>query len=217
MKKIRVLIADDKALIRDGIKAILSFEDDIEVVDTVANGMEAYDAFVKEKPDVVLMDIRMSKYDGVLATKKIIEYDPEAKVLILTTFSDDEYIFEALKNGAKGYLLKDVEVEDLVKAIKKVREGGVIIEPRVAEKLVYKFNKEEISKNEKKIRQIKTLVTNREFEVLRLVGEGLTNKEIAERLFISEGTARNYISSILSKLDIKERNKLVVYAIENVL
>lgn len=217
MKKIRVLIADDKALIRDGIKAILSFEDDIEVVDTVANGMEAYDAFVKEKPDVVLMDIRMSKYDGVLATKKIIEYDPEAKVLILTTFSDDEYIFEALKSGAKGYLLKDVEVEDLVKAIKKVREGGVIIEPRVAEKLVYKFNKEEISKNEKKIRQIKTLVTNREFEVLRLVGEGLTNKEIAERLFISEGTARNYISSILSKLDIKERNKLVVYAIENVL
>ncbi len=217
MKKIRVLIADDKALIRDGIKAILSFEDDIEVVDTVANGMEAYDAFVKEKPDVVLMDIRMLKYDGVLATKKIIEYDPEAKVLILTTFSDDEYIFEALKNGAKGYLLKDVEVEDLVKAIKKVREGGVIIEPRVAEKLVYKFNKEEISKNEKKIRQIKTLVTNREFEVLRLVGEGLTNKEIAERLFISEGTARNYISSILSKLDIKERNKLVVYAIENVL
>ncbi len=213
MDKIKIVIADDQSIIRDGLKLILSMEDDLEVVGVASNGDEAYEMVKNLKPHVVLMDIRMPACDGVMGTKKICEEYSNIKIIILTTFNDDTYIFEALKAGAKGYLLKDVQSDELANSIRIVAKGGVLIHPDVAAKVV----KELGNHNKHDEGETKTLkdLTAREFQIMKLIGKGKTNKEIASELFISEGTVKNHITNILSKLYLRDRTQIALYATEN--
>lgn len=211
MNKIKILIADDQSIIRDGLKLILEMEDDMEVVGVAANGNEAYDMTLKLQPDVVLMDIRMPECDGVMGTKKI-SMDSKTKIIILTTFLEDEYIFEALKYGAKGYLLKDVESDKLADSIRTVANGNVLIHPAALAKIVTGLNGQ---KNEERKKESFDELTSREIEVVKLIGKGNTNKEIAKLLFISEGTVKNHITNILSKLDLRDRTQIALFAAEN--
>lgn len=205
MNKIKVLIADDQSIIRDGLKLILDMEEDLTVVGAAANGNEALELTEKLKPDVILMDIRMPKCDGVMGTQKISEAYPDIKIIILTTFLEDDYIFEALKYGAKGYLLKDVESDKLAGSIRTVVNGGVLIDPAVAAKIVTGLG------GNSKPKKIDDL-TQRESEIVKLIAEGNTNKEIAKLLFISEGTVKNHVTNILSKLDLRDRTQIALYA-----
>lgn len=210
MNKVKVLIADDQSIIRDGLKLILDMEDDIEVIGLAANGDEAFSLTEKLKPDVILMDIRMPKCDGVMGTKKISEAYPDVKIIILTTFLEDDYIFEALKYSAKGYLLKDVESDKLADSIRTIVNGGVLIDPAVAAKIVTGLKN---SNNSKPPEPKKTdELTQRETEIAKLIAEGNTNKEIAKLLFISEGTVKNHITNILSKLYLRDRTQIALYA-----
>jgi len=215
MNKIKIVIADDQSLIRDGLKLILEMEDDIEVVGLAANGEEAFELSKNLKPDIVLMDIRMPVCDGVLGTKRICEAFPNIKVIILTTFIDDGYIFEALKGGAKGYLLKDVQSDELANSIRSVRAGGILIHPDVAAKMLNGLNTS--SKREETADSFKNEneLTNREIEIVKLIGGGKSNKEIAALLFISEGTAKNHITNILGKLYLRDRTQIALYAMQN--
>lgn len=211
MSKIKVLIADDQSIIRNGLKLILEMEDDIEVVGLAGDGNEAYEMTKNASPDVILMDIRMPGCDGVMGTKKINE-DFDVKIIILTTFLEDEYIFEALKYGAKGYLLKDVDSGTLADSIRTVAEGNVLIHPAALQKLVSGIGAEKKVKNE----EIKAGdLTAREIDIARLIGKGNSNKEIGKLLFISEGTVKNHITNILSKLDLRDRTQIAVFAVEN--
>lgn len=208
MNKIKVIIADDQSIIRSGLKLILEMEDDIEVLGLASNGNEAFDLAGELKPDVLLMDIRMPICDGVTATKKIVQKYPSVKIIILTTFLEDEYIFEALKYGAKGYLLKDVESDKLAESIRAVVCGGVLIHPKVAEKIVTGLKRPLYHENLPSL-------TAREVEVVNLIRKGRTNKEIANILFISEGTVKNHITNILGKLCLRDRTQVAIYAGEN--
>ena len=214
---IRVLIVDDQRLMREGLKTILELEEDIEITGLAENGRDALDRLGSAKPDVVLMDIRMPVMDGVECTGIIRQSYPDVRVLILTTFDDDEYIIDGLKNGAAGYLLKDMPSEKLVNAIRDVYSGVSIMQPEIAVKLVSHIigirqptAKDTISSKGNEIDEL----TDREKEILGLVAKGLNNREIAKTLFISEGTVKNYISSIYDKTGINERSRLVIYAIE---
>lgn len=227
MNKIKVIIADDQSIIRDGLKLILEMEKDIEVIGLASNGDEAFCMIENVKPDVVLMDIRMPKCDGVIGTKKISEAYPDVKIIILTTFLEDEYIFEALKYGAKGYLLKDVKSDRLAESIRTVVNGGVLIDPAVAAKIVTGLQQEstgkanseadrnEIEKRKQKQDFICEKLTTRETEIVKLIGKGKTNKELAKLLFISEGTVKNHITNILGKLDLRDRTQIALYASKN--
>ncbi|PJI08699.1 MULTISPECIES: response regulator [Clostridium] len=209
MNKIKVLIADDQSIIRDGLKLILDMEDDIEVIGLAANGDEALSLTEKLKPDVILMDIRMPRCDGVMGTKKISGAYPDVKIIILTTFLEDDYIFEALKYGAKGYLLKDVESDKLADSIRTIVNGGVLIDPAVAAKIVTGLgNGSQSKKVESKITEE---LTGRETEIAKLIANGNTNKEIAKVLFISEGTVKNHVTNILSKLYLRDRTQIALY------
>jgi len=214
MGKIRIVIADDQSIIRDGLKLILEMEDDIEVVGLATNGDEAFALVEKYKPGIVLMDIRMPVCDGALGTKKICEVYPEVKVIILTTFSDDNHIFEALRNGAKGYLLKDVQSDELANAIRAVAGGVVLIHPEVAIRVVNSLNVQ--LKNEEKAEGgDSNNLTPREIEIADLIGKGRSNREIASELFISEGTVKNHITNILSKLYLRDRTQIALYSSQN--
>lgn len=203
---IKVLIVDDQNLIREGLAMMLSLYDTIILVGTANNGKEAIDALEGQDVDLILMDIRMPLMDGVEATKIIKERYPNVKVLILTTFNEDEYIFEGLKNGADGYLLKDISSEELVKAIETVYQGNILLQPDIAKRMVDSiYKKDKGSKNDK----LKEL-TKREYEIALLVGEGKSNKEISNKLFITEGTVKNHITKILDKLEIRDRTQLAV-------
>lgn len=188
MAKIKVVIADDQPIIRDGLKLILEMEDDMEIVGLASNGEEAYKMAEGLRPHVVLMDIIMPLCDGVEGTAKIQEACPDVKVIILTTFTEDEYIFKALRNGAQGYLLKDVQSDELADSIRTVVRGGMLIHPAVAARVVKCLGtapeKPDISPPPKGT----TTLTPREYEMVRLIGKGMTNKEIAAALFISEGS-----------------------------
>lgn len=173
---IKVLIVDDQSLIREGLTMMLSLYDTISIAGEAINGKEAIEILSKEEVDLILMDIRMPIMNGVEATKQIKENYPNIKVLILTTFNEDEYIFEGLKNGADGYLLKDISSKELVRAIETVYEGNILLEPEVA----------------------------------LLIGEGKSNREIAKTLYVAEGTVKNHITKILSKLDLRDRTQLAV-------
>jgi len=208
MSKIRVLIVDDQPVVRDGLKMILSLDSEIEVVATASNGKQAVD-LCDRNVDIVLLDIRMPLMDGVQTTKLIKKTYPQVKIIILTTFSDDQYIFEALKNGASSYLLKDVESEEIINTIKTIYSGGNVLHNNIAAKLVSKITK---SQNESDFIQD---LTSRELEIAKLVAEGLSNKEIAQRVFIAEGTVKNHITNILSKLGLNHRTQLALYVIEN--
>ncbi|NRN84560.1 response regulator transcription factor [Lactobacillus helveticus] len=212
---IKVLIADDQELIKDSIKIILDVNPKYSITDTVTNGQEALESIEKNKPDVVLMDIRMPVMDGTVCTKHIKEKYPDIKVIILTTFDDDDFIFSALKYGASGYLLKGVSPEELYKATDTVYSDGAIINPDIAGKVFRLFSKMaqsnySISVNDA---QAKNLSKN-ELQIVQQVGLGRTNKEIAKKLFLSEGTVRNYISKILSCLELRDRTQLAIWAVQ---
>lgn len=212
---IKVLIADDQELIKDSIKIILDVNPKYSITDTVTNGQKALESIEKNKPDVVLMDIRMPVMDGTVCTKHIKEKYPDIKVIILTTFDDDDFIFSALKYGASGYLLKGVSPEELYKAIDTVYSGGAMINPDIAGKVFRLFSKMaqsnySISVNDA---QAKNLSKN-ELQIVQQVGLGRTNKEIAKKLFLSEGTVRNYISKILSCLELRDRTQLAIWAVQ---
>jgi len=209
---IKVLIVDDKSIIRDGLKLILDMEENITVIGLASNGDEAFILTKELQPDVILMDIRMPKCNGVIGTKKISKAYPDIKIIILSTFLEDDYIFEALKYGAKGYLLKDVESDKLAASIMAVVSGCVLIDPAVAAKIVNGLSSNK-STNQKKV--AKLTLTSRETEIVKLISNGKTNKEISKLLFISEGTAKNHITNILSKLYLKSRTQVAVYAKEN--
>lgn len=206
---IKVVIVDDQRLMRDGLKTILDLQDNIEVIGTASDGNEAIDICKKCTPDVMLMDIRMPGMNGVETTKRIKESYPEVKVLVLTTFDDEEYIIDALNYGATGYMLKDIDGDALIKGIEDAYENKYILQSSIASKLVNKL----ISKNtdDKKVDKSKKIFTDREFEVAKMLSQGFTNKQIASSLFISEGTVKNNVSNIYSKIEIFDRTSAALY------
>lgn len=210
---INIMIVDDQDLIVQGLSMILSNEPDLKVVAIASNGLEALKICQKEKIDIILMDIRMPEMDGVEATLKIKELDENIKIIILTTFNDDSYIFASLKNGASGYLLKDATPDEIVNAIHKVYFGGTLINPEVATKVVKKLNLSDYKEfdYDKKVE----LLTEREKDICHLLGEGKNNKEISELLFISEGTVKNNITRILEKLELRDRTQLALFSVKN--
>lgn len=210
MKKIKVLIVDDQQLIRDGLEMILSVYEHIQVLGTAENGKESITKMSQLHPDVILMDIRMPIMDGVKATKLIKERDPECKVIILTTFDEDDYIFEALNNGANGYLLKDVKSDEIVKGIETAYAGETLLEPKVATKIVRALTNQNHTTTEKKIDLRLRELTARELEIAKLVSQGKSNKEISQELCITEGTVKNHLTKILSKLEVRDRVQLAL-------
>lgn len=209
---IKIAVVDDQPIIVDGLSMIINFQEDMKVIWTAENGEEAFMKIKVEVPDLMLMDVRMPHMDGVEATKKIKEKYSDVKILILTTFDEDSYIFDTLKYGSNGYLLKDVPPEELISSIRKVIEGGTVIEPNVASKVVK--NMKAPSGNYLREETIKIL-TCREIEISRLIAEGLSNKEIGNKLFLSEGTIKNNITSILNKLDLRDRTQIAIFVIKN--
>lgn len=213
--KIKIVIADDQELIRDSLKIILSANVDMEVMGTVANGREVI-RFVRErKPDVILMDVRMPEMDGVSCTQIIKENYPQIKIIILTTFDDDEFVYNALKYGASGYLLKGVSMAELSSAIRTVHDGKAMINPDIAVKVVRLFS--QMAKSNYSINvdsRFEELISRSEWKVIQQVGYGRSNKEIAAELNLSEGTVRNSLSSILGKLDLRDRTQLAIWAVQ---
>jgi DNA-binding NarL/FixJ family response regulator len=206
VNKIKVIIADDNSFIREGMKIILSTYEEFDVIDTVNDGQEAVDYCKKHEVDVALLDVRMPNMNGVEATKLLTE-QTRTKPLILTTFDDDEYILEALKNGAKGYLLKNNDPERIRDAIKSVYNGNTVMQDVVLDKI--KSNLTGMKEPEGKID--KSLFTERECEIMALIAKGLSNKEMSKQLFISEGTVANYITSILGKTGLQHRTQIAIY------
>jgi DNA-binding NarL/FixJ family response regulator len=209
--KIRVLLADDQRLMRDGLCTLLELENDLEVVGEAENGLAAVDMAIDLRPDVILMDVRMPEMDGVEATRQLAGRLPECKVIILTTFDDESIIFEGLRAGALGYLLKDVSGEELAAAIREVYRGGALIQPSVARKVLAEFSRLPAAPVASVVSPGETL-TDRETEILKLVARGLSNKEIALRLSLTEGTVKNYVSAILQKLGVQDRTQAALKA-----
>ena len=200
----RVVIVDDDTFITGALKTILETTEEILVVGVGADGREALELYHEYKPDVLLMDIRMKEMSGLEAAEKILEIDPQAKILLLTTFSDDEYIIKALKDGVKGYLLKQ-DYQSILPALRAVCCGQSVFGTQIMEKLP------ELLMEKKQFDWLTCEIGEKELQIISLVAEGLSNKEIAERLFLSEGTVRNYISSILDKLNLRDRTQLAVF------
>ena len=210
MDKIKVIIADDSDFVRDGMKIILDVDDDFEVLGCAPNGKEAIEIAERTKPDVFLMDIQMLVMDGIEATKYIVEHDL-GKVLILTTFDDDELVRRALGNGAKGYLIKNHTPEHLKQMIRSVYIGTGVMEEGILESLAGKTESTEGDTVQAGSGFDPSGYSGRELDIVRAVAEGLSNKEIAAKLFISEGTVKNYITTILSKEGLSHRTALAVY------
>ena len=210
-KPIRLIIADDEMLIRTGLKIMLEASGNVEVLALAENGKAAFEACTIHRPDVVLMDIRMPESNGIEGTKLIKEAFPEVKVLIVTTFQDTEYIVEAVQNGASGYLLKDSSPDAILDGIKVALSGKVVMDTVISEALLTNTSVEK----EESFDAEKWGLTTREVELIAKVAKGLSNKEIAQTLFLSEGTVKNNISTILSKLELRDRTQLVIFAYEN--
>jgi DNA-binding NarL/FixJ family response regulator len=227
---VRVLVVDDQQLMREGIASLLSIQDGIEIIGTAANGREALEQAVRMKPDVILMDVRMPLMDGVMATEQVRRQVPGCKILMLTTFDDEEYVLEALRRGASGYLLKDIPARDLAQAVQAVHRGIYQLDPAVMSRVMTSLaglkhaesrtspSMTPLSRDAATPSSLKQAgLTEREIEVLRLIAQGATNREIAEKLVISEGTVKNHISNILSRLGLRDRTQAAIYARENAL
>jgi DNA-binding NarL/FixJ family response regulator len=208
---VKVVICDDQTIVREGLAMMLKLESDIQVVGTAEDGVEAVKITEKEKPDIVLMDLKMPFMNGVEATQKIRSQYPDIKVLVLTTYDDDEWVFDAIKAGASGYLLKDTPRDDLIKAVRGTVGGKTYIDPDIAGKVLGQVS----SHQTHEATLVTSKLTEREVEVLRLIAKGLSNVEISGRLFLSEGTIRNHVSSILSKLEVADRTQAAVIAIQH--
>ena len=207
----KVIVCDDQAIVRDGLELLLKLEKDIEVTGLAQDGAEAVELVGKHPPDLVLMDLKMPGMNGVEATRRICAEFPSVKVLVLTTFDDDEWVFDAIRAGASGYLLKDTPREKVIEAIRGTLAGKSYVDPMVAGKLINQVS----SKQEQPSTLISAKLTEREVDVLRLIANGLSNAEIADRLHLSEGTVRNHVSSIFSKLDVSDRTQAAIIAIRH--
>jgi DNA-binding NarL/FixJ family response regulator len=210
-KPIKVLLVDDQSLFREGLNILLSVQPDIKVVGEAANGLEALQQVEALNPDVVLMDLRMPQLDGVATTGRLKKTYPECRVIVLTTFDDDETVFEGLRAGAVGYLLKDVPSAKLVEAIRAAARGESFLQPSVAAKLVNEFNRISGQPAPRPQSVIEPL-SERELEILRLVASGQSNREIATSLFLSEGTVKNHLTNILGKLGVRDRTQAALKA-----
>jgi DNA-binding NarL/FixJ family response regulator len=211
---ISVLLADDQAMVRAGFRMLLEAEPDIQVVGEAEDGVVAVSAVRSLKPDVVLMDIQMPVMDGLEATRHIVAEQSKVptRVLILTTFEHDEYIFESLRSGASGFILKNAPPEDLINAIRVVAKGNALLAPSVTRRIIAEFAKKPVPKTyEEAIKRL----TEREIEVLRLVARGKTNEEIAGELVVGEATVKTHVSNVLTKLDLRDRVQVVVFAYES--
>lgn len=201
---IRLLVADDHALIRRGLVQLIEMEKDIKVISQASNGEEAYKLAKKFMPDLILMDVNMPVMNGIKAAKMLKEEKHPSKVLFLTIYNDREYLLEALKLGVEGYILKDAEYDDLIKAIKTIYNGGVYIHPSLMEE-IDNIDQETLKKD----------LTPREIEILKLISKGYSNKEIAQKLFLSEKTVKNHVYNIFKKLDVKDRTQAAIYMLKN--
>jgi len=208
---IRVVIADDQAMVRSGLRSLLAQEPDIEVVGEAADGEAALDVVRRYRPDIVLMDIRMPVLDGLAATRRLVADGSDARVLVLTTFDLDEYVFEALRAGASGLLLKDATAEELVKAVQVLAAGEALLDPSVTRRVIDAFVRTPLPSAPN---QLFERLTEREIEVLKLVARGLSNAEIASELYVSHATAKTHVSSVLSKLGLRDRVQAVICAYE---
>ncbi|WP_100372309.1 response regulator [Bacillus sp. FJAT-45037] len=206
---IRILLVEDQGMVRQGLKMMIETDPELRVAGEAANGQEALTLCESNHYDLIIMDIRMPIMDGLEAMKIIHKRKIDQKVLILTTFNDDEYALQALRNGARGYMLKDADAKELIRAIRSCLAGGMSLEEHVAAKVMPKL----IKQSEKS--DVDSSITTRELAIMKLVGEGLSNKEIAEELYLSIGTIKNNISNILDKLQLRDRTQLAIYAIRH--
>ena len=207
----RVIICDDQALIRDGLEMLLNLEKDIEVVGQAQDGAEAVELVARYEPDLVLMDLKMPGMNGIEATRQIRTRYPAVKILVLTTYDDDEWLFDAIRAGASGYLLKDTPREEVIKAVKGTVGGKSFVDPAVAGRLLSQV----ADRQTQPATLITDKLTGREVDVLRLLARGLTNTDIAGRLYLSEGTVRNHVSAIFAKLGVSDRTQAAVIAIRH--
>jgi DNA-binding NarL/FixJ family response regulator len=213
---IRVLLVDDQTLVRQGIQMLLEIEADIRVVGQAANGRQALRLVESLRPDVVLMDVRMPEMDGVAATQAISARFPDTGVIILTTFEDDEFVFGGLEAGARGYLLKDISSEEMAQAIRKVAAGDALIQPSITRKVLTEFSRLATAAEQPAAKPLQPglvePLTEREQEVLSALAKGLSNREIARQLVITEGTVKNHVSSLIAKLEVRDRTQAVLKA-----
>ena len=208
---IRVLVADDQSMVRAGFRMLLSGEQDIEVVAEASNGLEAVEKAARFDPTVVLMDIRMPELDGLQATRRILAADSAARILILTTFDLDEYVYEALRAGASGFVLKDDPPEQLLAAVRTVADGEALLSPAITRRVIKQFTRVPHPAPPRELDDL----TERELDVFRLVARGLSNAEIAKQLFVSEATVKTHVAHVLMKLDLRDRVQAVVAAYES--
>ena len=209
-KQMRILIADDHQIVRKGLKVLLSTEKDMQVVGEAENGAEAVSKAAELQPDVILMDIVMPEMDGIEATRRITSENPQSRILVLTSFAADDKVFPAVKAGALGYLLKDSSPEQLIEAIRQVHRGEPSLEPSIARKVL-----QELSGGGAAGKRTTDPLTERELDVLRLIAQGLSNKEIAARIFVAEWTVRSHVSNILGKLHLASRTQAALYALKS--
>ncbi len=213
MNKITLLIADDHKLVREGLKQLLELEGDISVIAQAGNGKEAIEKTLEYKPDILLLDINMPEVNGIDVLRRLKDMGVNTRIIMLTIHDDKEYIFETIKIGADGYMIKDSDADTLIKAIREVKKGSTYIQPSIAKLVAEGLN----GKDEETIDRINKIrsLTKREYEVLTLIAEGLNNKDIADKLFISEKTVKNHVSSIFKKIGVNDRIQAAIFAFKN--
>jgi NarL family two-component system response regulator LiaR len=215
--KIRVLIVDDHAVVRQGLRMFIEMQKDMEVVGEGTNGIEAVELATRLNPDVILLDLIMPQMDGVEATRRILESTPHSRVLILTSFGEDDKVFPAIRAGAQGYLLKDIQPSELVKAVRETFQGKTQLHPDIAHRLMTAVSGSAPPQNEKQASPLEELqiLTEREREVLDWIAHGLSNREIAEKMVISEKTVKTHVSNLLDKLDLEDRTRAAIWALKH--
>jgi NarL family two-component system response regulator LiaR len=207
MKKIRLLVVDDQTIVREGLAAILANYADVEVIGKAGDGIQAMDIIRKEKPDVVLLDMKMPNQDGLATIPKIKEFAPNTRILVVTAFPENDLVYQAIKAGALGYILKDATRDQLLQAIRDVNDGRASLQPSIAVKLIQEIN------HPTELKYTADPLTRRELETIRLIARGLSNQEIAENLVVNERTIAKYVSSILDKLQLANRTQAALYAL----